>query len=178
MSVQEEGARPWPAAARSRLVVEIRLDPVPGWGNTPEDHRVLVQRLLEDAVGHYQPTVTIAPVAPHADGVACRCQVVGETRDPYEPHIPAQAEWEQADDCPVHPLPSSLAQRDAEVGARVLREAADELWRVFLRLPHTPSPVGDYVQRRVVDLRARADALAAVAKPEPRLPDPGRGVES
>jgi hypothetical protein len=64
MSVQEKGARPWPAAARSRLVVEIRLDPVPGWGNTPEDHRVLVQRLLEDAVGHYQPTVTIAPVAP------------------------------------------------------------------------------------------------------------------
>lgn len=35
---------------------------------------------------------------------ACRCRVVGSTRDPYEPHIPARAEWEQADDCPVHPL--------------------------------------------------------------------------
>lgn len=34
----------------------------------------------------------------------CRCRVVGSTRDPYEPHIPAQLEWEQADDCPVHPL--------------------------------------------------------------------------
>ena len=34
----------------------------------------------------------------------CRCQIVGWTRDPYEPHIPAQPEWEQADDCPVHPL--------------------------------------------------------------------------
>lgn len=36
---------------------------------------------------------------------ACRCQIVGWMRDPYEPHIPAQAEWEQADNCPVHPLP-------------------------------------------------------------------------
>lgn len=34
----------------------------------------------------------------------CRCQIVGWSRDPYEPHIPAQAEWEQADDCSVHPL--------------------------------------------------------------------------
>lgn len=33
----------------------------------------------------------------------CRCQIVGWSRDPYEPHIPAQPEWEQADDCPVHP---------------------------------------------------------------------------
>lgn len=33
----------------------------------------------------------------------CRCQIIGWSRDPYEPHIPAQAEWEQADDCPVHP---------------------------------------------------------------------------
>lgn len=34
----------------------------------------------------------------------CRCQIVGWSRDPYESHIPAQAEWEQADDCPVHPI--------------------------------------------------------------------------
>lgn len=33
----------------------------------------------------------------------CRCQIVGWTRDPGEPHVPSQAEWEQADDCPVHP---------------------------------------------------------------------------
>jgi hypothetical protein len=42
---------------------------------------------------------------------ACRCQVVGESRDPYEPHIPAQPEWEQAEDCPVHPL-STLPTSD------------------------------------------------------------------
>jgi hypothetical protein len=39
---------------------------------------------------------------------------------------------------------------------KALRDTADELWRVFLRLPVTPSPIGDYVQRRVVDLRTRA----------------------
>jgi hypothetical protein len=44
---------------RSRLVVEIDLDPVPGWGNTADDHRALVQRLLDDAVRHYHPTVVI-----------------------------------------------------------------------------------------------------------------------
>ena len=46
---------------RSRLLVEIDLDPVPGWGNAAEDHRALVQRLLDDAVGHYNPTVEVAP---------------------------------------------------------------------------------------------------------------------
>lgn len=35
---------------------------------------------------------------------ACRCKIVGWTSDPAEPHIPEQPEWEQADDCPVHPL--------------------------------------------------------------------------
>lgn len=44
---------------RSRLLVEINLDPVPGWGNTAEDHRVAVQRMLDDSLGHYRPTVTI-----------------------------------------------------------------------------------------------------------------------
>lgn len=45
---------------RSRLIVEIDLDPVPGWGTRPSDHQSLVQRLLDNAVGHYHPTVTIA----------------------------------------------------------------------------------------------------------------------
>lgn len=44
---------------RIRLVVEVDLDPVPGWGNDPEDYRALTQRLLDDAIGHYKPTVTI-----------------------------------------------------------------------------------------------------------------------
>lgn len=44
---------------RSSLLVEIDIDPVPGWGDNAEDHRALVQRLLDDAIGHYHPTVTI-----------------------------------------------------------------------------------------------------------------------
>lgn len=44
---------------RIRLVVEVNLDPVPGWGNGPEDYRALTQRLLDNAIPHYKPTVTI-----------------------------------------------------------------------------------------------------------------------
>jgi hypothetical protein len=45
---------------RITLVVTVDLDPVPGWGNDPEDYRALTQRLLDDSIGHYKPTVTIA----------------------------------------------------------------------------------------------------------------------
>lgn len=45
---------------RSRLLVEIDLDPVPGWGNTPEDHQRWLQQYLTGAIGHYNPTVTIS----------------------------------------------------------------------------------------------------------------------
>lgn len=34
----------------------------------------------------------------------CTCRIVGWARDHAEPHVPAQPEWEQADDCPVHPM--------------------------------------------------------------------------
>lgn len=44
---------------RSRLVVTIELDPVPGWGNSPADHVALVQRTLDGIVGHYRPMVDI-----------------------------------------------------------------------------------------------------------------------
>ena len=44
-----------------RLMVEANLDPVPGWGDNPEDWRALVQRLLDDAVPHYHPTVVVQP---------------------------------------------------------------------------------------------------------------------
>lgn len=45
---------------RSRLVVEIDLDPVPGWGNGPDDHVALLTRLLHNSVPHYNPTVEVA----------------------------------------------------------------------------------------------------------------------
>ena len=46
--------------------------------------------------------------------------------------------------------------------AKALREAADELWRVFLLLPNTPSPLGDRIQRKVIEYRERADREAAL----------------
>lgn len=44
---------------RVALVVEVDLDPVPGWGNTAEDFRAYLQRNLDDGIGHYNPTVTV-----------------------------------------------------------------------------------------------------------------------
>lgn len=55
---------------RSTLKVSIDLDPVPGWGNDPTDHRELVQSLLDQRVGHYNPTVEIVELWPE---VACTC---------------------------------------------------------------------------------------------------------
>lgn len=46
-----------PSRRRSRLVVEIDLDPVPGWGSTSCDHRNLLEQLLDQSVPHYNPTV-------------------------------------------------------------------------------------------------------------------------
>lgn len=57
-----------------------------------------------------------------------------------------------------------LAATVTEAQAGALREAADEFWRIFLRLPHTPSPLGDYIQRRVLEFRARADSLVERAE--------------
>ena len=44
------------------------------------------------------------------DASVCRCQIIGWSRDPVEPHIPAQAEWEQVDDCPAHPFRGPLRE--------------------------------------------------------------------
>lgn len=48
---------------RARLVVEIDLDPVPGFGHEAESWRRYVERLLIGAADHYHPAVTVeAPV--------------------------------------------------------------------------------------------------------------------
>lgn len=49
---------------RSRLIVQIDLDPVPGWGHAADDHRALVQGLLDEAVPHYNPSVKVSIVSP------------------------------------------------------------------------------------------------------------------
>ncbi len=42
---------------RIKIYVELNLDPVPGWGNKPEDFVVHTQRLLDNSIPHYNPTV-------------------------------------------------------------------------------------------------------------------------
>lgn len=44
---------------RTRIFVEIDLDPVPGWGHNPTDHVQYVTDLLERSVPHYHPTVEL-----------------------------------------------------------------------------------------------------------------------
>lgn len=44
---------------RRRYIVEVDVDGVPGWNDRsrPEDMTRDIQRLLDESVGHYNPTV-------------------------------------------------------------------------------------------------------------------------
>lgn len=44
---------------RVTLLVEIDLDPVSGWGDSPLDFESLVKRNLMDSVPHYHPKVRL-----------------------------------------------------------------------------------------------------------------------
>lgn len=44
---------------RARIIVEVDLDPVPGWGNDPEDYATLIRNQLADSIPHYHPSVTV-----------------------------------------------------------------------------------------------------------------------
>ena len=72
MEHNAENALPDPAGSigrlfprkRARLVVEVDLDPVLGWGHSVDDWQRDLQRHLDDAAGHYHPTVTVDSVIP------------------------------------------------------------------------------------------------------------------
>lgn len=49
---------------KARLVVEVDLDPVAGWGNDPEDWRAMLQHYLDYAVPHYNPSVVLSATPP------------------------------------------------------------------------------------------------------------------
>ncbi len=87
--------------------------------------------------------------------------IVDEIKTPYDPRAREQVFLN---------VETILAAREAAAEKRgrveALREAGDELWRVFLRLPRTPSPLGDYLQRRIAALRARADAIEGTTSNE------------
>ena len=59
---------------RARLIVEVDLDPIPGWGNDPEDWVGYIRRTLLDSAPHYHPAVICERVLhqPEVEGEATR----------------------------------------------------------------------------------------------------------
>lgn len=47
---------------RVTIVVSVNTDPVPGWGNDPNDYVKHIQRLLDETIPHYNPTVRLSEV--------------------------------------------------------------------------------------------------------------------
>jgi hypothetical protein len=46
---------------RIQILIEVDLDPIPGWGNNPNDYVRLLERLLADRIPHYNPVVMFLP---------------------------------------------------------------------------------------------------------------------
>lgn len=42
----------------SVIIIEIDLDPVSGWGNNPEDHKMMLERYLNETIPHYNFKIT------------------------------------------------------------------------------------------------------------------------
>lgn len=47
---------------RIRILVEVNIDPVPGWGNDPQDHVKHIEHYLNQTIPHYKPVVTLVAV--------------------------------------------------------------------------------------------------------------------
>jgi hypothetical protein len=45
---------------RKMIIVAVDTDQVPGWGYDPQDFVELIQRQLDNSVGHYNPEVRLA----------------------------------------------------------------------------------------------------------------------
>ncbi len=44
---------------RITITVEVDLDPVPGWGNDPDDFRRMIESDLKRSIPHYHPVVAV-----------------------------------------------------------------------------------------------------------------------
>lgn len=44
---------------RAKIMIEIDLDPVEGWGHEADDHVRAIQQYLERTIPHYNPTVSL-----------------------------------------------------------------------------------------------------------------------
>ncbi len=49
------------------ILVEVEMDPVPGWGNDHEDYVNHIQHLLDQTIPHYHPIVTFLRVQKPSD---------------------------------------------------------------------------------------------------------------
>lgn len=45
---------------RITILVEVDTDAVPGWGHDPQDYVTLIQRMLNDRIPYYNPTVELS----------------------------------------------------------------------------------------------------------------------
>lgn len=101
----------------------------------------------------------------HLDGTRCRSFLAKRPRPSSGEHwwcTEHQQKVRHFSDKPT--VVDSVAVVDAQalansVKAEMFEFCADELWRVFLRLSGSPSPLGDYIQRRVSEHRARAKEI-------------------
>ena len=109
----------------------------------------------------------------------CRCQIVGWSRDPYEPHIPARAEWEQADDCPVHPLPSAtVTANTCACGTATIGDAGHLAWP-WACINTSPGGERRVIRENAQPVRltsAERDAMREAAEDDQRDPRGNDGV--
>jgi hypothetical protein len=47
------------SSERITIIVEVNTDDLPGWGNDPQDFVRMIQKLLDDRVPHYNPSVKL-----------------------------------------------------------------------------------------------------------------------
>lgn len=64
---------------RVSLLVEVDLDPIPGFGATTESWRAWLQGMLVRAAGHYRPAVTAAPSVAELRNSLEACRNAGES---------------------------------------------------------------------------------------------------
>lgn len=44
---------------RIQILVEVDIDPIPGWGNDPQDYVTMLEKSLSDRIPHYNPRVML-----------------------------------------------------------------------------------------------------------------------
>lgn len=96
----------WPCSDR-KAIDALLASSAPATASEPVEYADLRTLTDEELAAAEAPTATASEGA-----TECRCQIIGWNHDPYEPHIPKVPEYDQADDCPVHPLATGVASPD------------------------------------------------------------------